>query len=1167
MPEHDDPRVGAALFDFVQLLLRDREAGRAHPLEHYQAFWPDHAGAIAGEWAAMHAHAEPAQSYGQVGPWRLVRELGRGGQGSVWLAEDTRIARRAALKLLEETFATYSLDRRARLRREAETLARLDHPGLCPILEADVEGERPYLAMRLIEGLSLAAHLAAGPQPGGVPPLAPRTRAELDACLLFFEEAARALHVAHEAGVVHRDVKPGNVMVTPAGRPVLVDFGQAREASGADALTMSGEVFGTPSYMSPEQVRGRSREVDRRTDVWALGATLYECLTLRRPFEGASLAATMLAIERGPLPPPREHNPALPREVVVLLETALERDPARRYARALDLAEDLARVRRREPIRARPAGARLRLRRWAQRQPALAAGLSAVIGGLAVGWLWTAHLLAREQRANTWALGSHLAKRAQALIAEDPAAALALGIEAVQKAPNYETRAALLAALDACDLRSNLAGSPGRRFFDLDLDPAGERVAGALDDGALRVYDLRDGERLQEFALDDAPLRAVRFVANGTACVAGGDGGTLHLVPLDGGAARALPGPGGALLDLAPAPDGTRVAVCPAQAAPYVVDALDGRTLFALDAPAGEFDALAWAPDGARILCFTRPRAQEERPATTSALLVDAEDGARVARLAGHSAAIVFATFDARGERVATVGLDGRALLHGAADGAALGGPPRASGARLAAAFSPDGTLLACAGEAGEAVTLWDTRSGTLAQLAEVPAARVQHLAFSPDGALLACAGEDNATRLHDVASGARVARFSGYIQPVESLWTPDGRSLVSLGRGNTVSVWIAGGRDDVYTLAGHTAALTDAELSRDGTRALTASLDGSARLWCTARGGAERAGRCVAVLAAGSGAVRGARFGSGDELAWTWGDAPAVGLWDGRDGGARGTLGPLDARVLDLDVSAQSPSAAAITASGALVLLDGRELAAREAPLGRGFTCLRFAPDGRLALGRADGDLLVLDARGTLERTIEAPPDGLPPAAIAFAPSGLELAWIDTGGRVRFARLDGAPARAELVTFAPLDLEWSGDGARLLAVGSRGRGAFRLVDLAGGNQVRLEAFHAGDLTGGEFSPDGALVLSSSADGTVYVRRAADGVPEALLTGHRAAVTRARFSRDGGALRVISASADGTARVTPVDPLPPALARKPRDLQEWEVHRERRLAEPLEYVR
>jgi WD40 repeat protein len=114
---------------------------------------------------------------------------------------------------------------------------------------------------------------------------------------------------------------------------------------------------------------------------------------------------------------------------------------------------------------------------------------------------------------------------------------------------------------------------------------------------------------------------------------------------------------------------------------------------------------------------------------------------------------------------------------------------------------------------------------------------------------------------------------------------------------------------------------------------------------------------------------------------------------------------------------------------------------------------------------------------------------------------------------------------------------------------------------------VRLEAFHAGDLTGGEFSPDGVLVLSSSADGTVYVRRAADGVPEALLTGHRAAVTRARFSRDGGALRVISASADGTARVTPVDPLPPALARKPRDLQEWEVHRERRLAEPLEYVR
>jgi WD40 repeat protein len=185
----------------------------------------------------------------------------------------------------------------------------------------------------------------------------------------------------------------------------------------------------------------------------------------------------------------------------------------------------------------------------------------------------------------------------------------------------------------------------------------------------------------------------------------------------------------------------------------------------------------------------------------------------------------------------------------------------------------------------------------------------------------------------------------------------------------------------------------------------------------------------------------------------------------------------------------------------------------------------------------------------------------------LAFAPDGLELAWVDARGRVEFARLDGAAAREGLVTFAPLALDWSSAGTHLLVVGSHGRGAIRIQDLVGGTQERLEAFHRGDLTGGEFSGDGRLALSSSQDGTVYVRRAADGVPEALLHGHAGAVTRARFSRDGGPLRVISASVDGTARVTPVDPLPYARARKPRELQDWEYHRERRLAEPLVYTR
>jgi WD40 repeat protein len=1169
MAERDDPRAGAALFDFVELFLRERDAGRARALEGYQALWPEHAEAIEREWRALLAPPEPAQAAeGRVGPWRLVRELGRGGQGSVWLAEDTRIARRAALKLLPESFAQFSGDRRARLRREAEALARLDHPGLCPILEAEIEGERPYIAMRLIDGETLAARLSRGPDAHGAPTLPPRTRAELEACLAFFEQAARALHVAHEAGLLHRDVKPGNVMVTPDGRAVIVDFGQAREVDGADVLTLTGDLFGTPAYLSPEQVRGRSRALDRRTDVWSLGATLYECLTGRRPFDGASVTELLLAIVQASLPSAREHNPLLPSAVEVVLETALERDLSRRYATALDLAEDLARARTGASLRARPAGAALRLARWSRRHPALALGLSLLVCGLTIGWLWTAHLLRREQRANTWALGSHLAKRAQALIAEDPAAALALGIEAVEKAPNYETRAALLSALDACDLRSLLEGSPGRRLFDLEVDPTGTRVACAFDDGALRVFDVRDGRKRHEFALGTAPLRALRFAPDGAACLVGGDDGVLHRVTFDGAPAVRLAELEGALLDLALAPDGTRLAVCTDRAPPRLLDASDGAVLAVCQASADTFDALEWSPDGERLLLFTRRRQVEGERGWKTALLLDARDGRLLRELDGHTAPIAHAAFDAAGRLLVTVGLDGIANVVRAADGERVLSLPRAEGALFAAAFSPDGRYLAVGGEGPHPLRLAALADGSVRVPGAPPAAAVLHVAFAPDGATLACAGDDNSTRLFALDDLAQRARFSGFLQPLASRWTPDGRSLVSQGRGNTAAVWIAGGRDDVYALVGHGAQVVDAEFSPDGTRAATASLDGSARLWCTARDGSERAGSCLAVLRDGDEPVRGARFDGAGEVLWTWGDGARVGLWNARDGAPRGSIGPLEARVLDFDVSPAGGAAAALVATGAVLRLDGRARTALELPPLRGATCLRFARDGsRLAVGRADGSVLVLGPDGAAPLACAGAPRARPIVEIAFAHDGSELAWVDTEGTVAFARLDGGAARAPVVAFPPLALDWSRDGAHLLVVGSRGRGAIRIQDLSSNTQERLEAFHAGDLTGGEFSPDGALVLSSSQDGTVYVRRASGGVPEALLQGHAAAVLRARFSRDGGPLRVISASADGTARVTPVDPLPSARARKPRELQEWEYHREKRLAEPLDYVR
>ena len=308
----------------------------------------------------------------RVGPYRLVRELGRGGQAIVWLAEDSRIGRQVALKMLPH-LGPGGEEALRRFRREAEVAARLEHPGICSVFEAEIDHGTPYIAMRYVAGATLARRLAVAREGNAAPP----DRDALRDLALLFEKAARALHAAHEAGIVHRDVKPANLMITPEGEPVVLDFGLAREEdAAAPALSLTGEVSGTPAYMSPEHLTGRSRP-DRRTDVWSLGIALYEAATLAHPFASATRESLFQAILSADPSDPRRANPAIDRDLATILETATAKERDRRYQTALDLAEDLRRWRANEPIRARPVSRLERLGRWMQRKPALAASLAA----------------------------------------------------------------------------------------------------------------------------------------------------------------------------------------------------------------------------------------------------------------------------------------------------------------------------------------------------------------------------------------------------------------------------------------------------------------------------------------------------------------------------------------------------------------------------------------------------------------------------------------------------------------------------------------------------------------------------------------------------------------------------------------------------------------------
>jgi len=336
------------------------EIRREHPslaeglIEDLQAFAAlDAAGLGAGPFA------EEAP-LGTLGDYVLRRRIGRGGMGVVYDAWQGSLDRSVALKVLPSGVAA---DSKAFLRfmREAKTAAQLSHPNIVAVYGMGVEQNTPYYSMELVEGETLAQILRREP---------PAPEAFQAHCLRMaaaFADVADGLQHAHSKGVVHRDLKPSNLILDREGRLRILDFGLAR-LEGQEALTASGELLGTPLYMSPEQARRRKVPVDHRTDIYSLGATLYEMLTWRPPFQGKDREDTLSQIiERDP-PEPRQLNPRVPRDIETIVLKCLRKDPADRYGTAEALGQDLRRFVRGDPVEAKPQGKWERILRRIARQ-------------------------------------------------------------------------------------------------------------------------------------------------------------------------------------------------------------------------------------------------------------------------------------------------------------------------------------------------------------------------------------------------------------------------------------------------------------------------------------------------------------------------------------------------------------------------------------------------------------------------------------------------------------------------------------------------------------------------------------------------------------------------------------------------------------------------------